>query len=65
MAIHIEKMTSDVLAVNGDLPLTEAQIEKLVKIITKRIEESQKQNKQNREATTIRRSVIPPDGIEG
>ncbi len=65
MPIHIQKMTSDVLTFNGDLPLTEAQIEKLVKIIIKRIEESQRQNKQNREATTIRRSVIAPDGIEG
>ena len=64
MPIHIEQMTSNVTALHGDLPLTEAQIEKLVKLIMKRLEENQHSKKQNQEATKIRRSVIPPSGIE-
>lgn len=64
MPIHIEQMTSNVTALHGDLPLTEAQIEKLVKLLMKRMEEKQHSQKQGQEASKIRRSVIPPSGIE-
>ena len=64
MPIHIEQMNSEVTALHGDLPLTEAQIEKLTKLIMKRMEEKQHDKKQSQEAGKIRRSIIPLSGIE-
>jgi hypothetical protein len=60
MPIHVGEMTSDVNAFDSDLPLSEAQIEKLVEIILRRLERKQREKELDREATTIRRSSAPP-----
>jgi hypothetical protein len=54
MPVHIEEMTSDVTVVAGELPLTDAQIDKLVAIVIKRIAERQLDARRSREATRIR-----------
>jgi hypothetical protein len=60
MPVHVEEMTSDVAVLDGDLPLTEAQMEKLVKLVLQRLEEKQREARQFREATALRREAAPP-----
>ncbi len=62
MPIHIEDMQTDVTVFDGELPLSRVQIETLVKIVIRRLEEKQRDAKSNRQATEIRDSVIPQDG---
>lgn len=59
MPVHVEEMTSEVAVLDGDLPLSEKQVEKLVQIILRRLEEEQRGAASNREATTLRRSARP------
>jgi hypothetical protein len=61
MPVHIEDMQTEVTVFDGDLPLSQMQIEKLVKIIIRRLEEQQKNAQSNRQTTEIRNSVIPED----
>jgi hypothetical protein len=59
MPVHIEEMHSDVSAFDGDLPLSEAQLEKLVQIILARLERKQRDAKHLREATAVRAQAAP------
>jgi hypothetical protein len=65
MPVHVEELTSEVAVIQGDLPLTEAQIDKLVKLVLKRLEEKQREAKQNREATSLRHGVTPSTPMGG
>ena len=60
MPVHIEELTSEVDVVTGELPLTEEQTEKLVKLVLTRLKEKQYEAKQVREATSLRREAAPP-----
>ena len=59
MPVHIDEMQTDVTVFDGDLPLSPAQIEKLVRIILQRLEEKQRNAASNRNATEIRDSTVP------
>lgn len=61
MPVHIEDMQTEVTVFDGELPLSQAQIEKLVKLIMRRLEEQQQNGRSNRQATEIRNSVIPQE----
>jgi hypothetical protein len=54
MPVHIDEMTSDVSVVEGDFPLTDAQVEKLLKLVMKRLAEKQQDAHRFREATKLR-----------
>jgi hypothetical protein len=60
MPVHVEEMTSEVAVFEGDLPLSEAQLDKLVKLVLQRLTEKQREAKQIREATVLRREAAPP-----
>ena len=60
MPIEVGKFTTEVTALDGDLPLTPAQTEKLVQLVLRRLEEKQREQQLGREATTIRRQAAPP-----
>jgi hypothetical protein len=60
MPIHIDEMHSDVTVIDGDLPLNEAQVEKLVQIIMRRLAQRQREQRMDREATTLRPHAGPP-----
>jgi hypothetical protein len=59
MPVHVEEMTSEVAVMDGDLPLSERQVEKLIQIILRRLEEKKREAESSREATTLRRSARP------
>jgi len=65
MSVHVEELTSELTVVDGDLPLSLAQIEKLTKLVIQRIEQRKRQNAQHRESTSPRDSAISPSGAEG
>ncbi len=60
MAFHIEHVQSNVTAIDGDMPLTAAQIEKLVALVARRIEEKGREKAMTQEASSIQRHVAPP-----
>jgi hypothetical protein len=63
MPVHIEDMQTEVTVFDGDLPLSPPQIEKLVKIVLQRLEEKQRNARNNSQATEIRNSIVPKDGL--
>lgn len=60
MPFHIEQVTSEVTVLDGDLPLTEAQLEKLVRLIIRRLDDKTRNAALSHEATAIRRNALPP-----
>lgn len=59
MAINIDQITNEVNVVNGELPFDEAQVEKLVDLVLRRLQERKRDARWNREATTVRRNARP------
>ncbi len=59
MTVHVEDMLSEVTVIDGDLPLTEAQLEKIADFVMARIEQKQRQRAQARAATQLRPTAEP------
>jgi hypothetical protein len=59
MPVHIEEMNMEVQVAEGELALTEAQIEQLVKIVLNRLECKQRDAGRVREATSLRKQSAP------
>lgn len=59
MSVHVEEMTSEVNIVEGELPLTAAQIEKLVTLVMSRIDARKRDASHQRDATSLSGSVAP------
>jgi hypothetical protein len=60
MTVHVEEMVSEVTVVQGDLPLTEAQLEKVVDAVIARLEQRKRDRALARTATQLRPSSLPP-----
>lgn len=60
MPVHIDEMSSEVTVIEGELPLTAMQIDKLVRLVMSRIAEKSREAKLNREATQLRRQSVAP-----
>jgi hypothetical protein len=60
MPVHIEEMASEVTVLAGDLPLTEAQIDKLVQIVIKRLADKHLDASRIQAATKLRRQSSSP-----
>ena len=63
MPVHVEEMTSEVAVFEGELPLTPEQVDALVSLVLKRLAEKEREARQVREATALRRTVTPPSPI--
>jgi hypothetical protein len=59
MPVHIEEMNVEMQVVDGELPLNEAQIERLVKILLSRLERQQREAGSSRTATSLRTQAAP------
>jgi hypothetical protein len=57
MPIHIEQLHSEIAVLQGDLPLTPEQVERLVALVAARVAEHERASKDDRRIP--RRSVIP------
>ncbi len=60
MPIHVGQMTTEVTALDGELPLSAAQVEALVQLLLERIEQREKEKAQARDATSVRGQATPP-----
>jgi len=58
MPIHVEDMTTEVEAFEGELPLSAAQLDKLVELVVQRLEEKEKDKKTRQESTEVRSRSI-------
>lgn len=59
MPVHVENMTNEVSAFDGELPLSEAQIDKLFKLLVQRLERRERDEQAHREATALRPRATP------
>ncbi|MEM7335782.1 MAG: hypothetical protein AAF490_27135 [Chloroflexota bacterium] len=59
MSIYIQKMTDDVTLLDGDMPLSPKQIEQLVALILRRLEQNQETKNAHQEMTQLRSSARP------
>jgi hypothetical protein len=59
MPVHVARMDSELTVIDGELPLTEAQVEKLVQIVLKKLEGAQRESQKSNEATSLRRNAAP------
>jgi hypothetical protein len=62
MAVHIERMTSDIAVQEGELSLTAAQVDKLVSLVISKLEERAREAQRSREATKLRGHVTHRPG---
>lgn len=60
MPVHIERMTSDVTVQDGDLALSQGQIEKLVALVINKLEERAREAQKEHAATKLRRQASRP-----
>ncbi|MBS1789183.1 MAG: hypothetical protein JST85_15770 [Acidobacteria bacterium] len=65
MPVHVEELTSEVAVLDGELPLSERQVEKLVLMVLRRLEEKKGEAESNRDATMLRRAARPPIYVGG
>jgi len=59
MSVQVGEFTSEVTVTEGELPLTEAQLEKLVNIVLARLQRHKRNEHAIREATTLRPQSAP------
>lgn len=64
MPIHIEEMSSDVTVFDGELPLSPAQLERLIQIVLQRLDQREQGQRQHRDATRLRARAAPPLPLE-
>jgi hypothetical protein len=64
MPIQIGELQSELHVVDGELPLSEAQLEQLVRRVIERIEARQREARWTRETTRISRRTISAFGSD-
>jgi hypothetical protein len=62
MPVHVEDVSNEVTVVDGELPLTEAQVERLVAVVLKRLEGKQREARKREGATRLSGSALPAQG---
>jgi hypothetical protein len=63
--VEVEELTSEVTVMDGGLPLSSEQLDRLAELVAARLERRERGDRQREEATTLRRRVAPPLGVEG
>ena len=61
MPVHVEEMSADVTLSEGELPMSDSQLEKLVEIVMQRIEQAKLDQQHGDESSEIRNSATPMD----
>lgn len=62
MPLYIENTTVETTVIDENMPLTEAQVEKLVKLIMQRISAQERDQQSRRSATRLRNRSTPDAG---
>jgi hypothetical protein len=53
MPVHVEELTQEVTVSRGDLPLSQAQVQRLVHLVLEQINRQEHESKLRRESTSI------------
>lgn len=64
LAVHIERMTSEVSLQEGELGLTTAQIDKLVALVICKLEDRAREAQRARAATRVTHQASPQSGAD-
>jgi hypothetical protein len=64
MPVHIEEMTAEVAVFDGDLPLTETQIEAIVRRVVACLADKERDHSRSRAATDLRAGATPPSPLD-
>lgn len=64
MPIHIGEIASEVSVSRGEVPLSDAQLDALVKVVMQRLEQVRRDAERSREATRVRPSSAPRSPVE-
>lgn len=59
MSVHVGEIESDVTVIDGEMPFSEGQLDKLVEMVCKRLEKKKREEQQARAATTLTRGATP------
>jgi hypothetical protein len=62
--VQIGEMESDVTVTDGEMPFNERQLERLVEMVCRRLEQKKREREQVRESTTLTRSAAPPARVD-
>lgn len=63
--MQIEELSSEITVMDGEMPLSAVQIEKLVKLVMSRLDERKRNDAHKREDTRLRPDSTPPTESEG
>lgn len=53
MPVHVGEVESDVTVMDGDMPFSDRQMERLVEMVCKRLEQKKREREQVNESTTL------------
>ena len=59
MPVHVGNMESDVTVMDSDMPFGEQQMERLVEMVCKRLEQKKRERERVEESTTLKPSAQP------
>ena len=59
MPVQIDRLESDVTVMDGDMPFSERQMERLVEMVCKRLEQKKREQERAEESTTLTPSARP------
>lgn len=62
MPIDVGTFSTEVSVADGDLPLSAAQVERLIQAVLRRLEQQQRDQSRRQEATAIRPQAAPRPG---
>ena len=59
MPVHVGELASDVSVEDGELPLSPAQLEQVTAAVLRRLEQRDRDRRDNRDATSLRPRAAP------
>ncbi len=65
MPVHVEQLTSEVVVLDGDLPLSEEQLEKVADFVIRKLDQRTMDGRLAQEATSVRPMAEPKPHGEG
>ncbi len=65
MPVHVEQLTSEVVVLDGDLPLSEEQLEKVADFVIRKLDQRTLDGKLAKDSTSVRTMAEPKPHGEG
>jgi hypothetical protein len=59
MTVHVEQLTTEVLTLGEDFPLSQEQVELIAQLVIKRLSQMEREARNSSESTALRASAMP------